>query len=1248
MSAPESLASLRERATRSQHSAWLAAPVDDLCSSIDDDEVASIVRFVAEKLKLRTVESLLSSLDAERAFQKALTSPIRHRLYVALEGFVRGDNRHPTRVAAPKSETVVEDVPRVASAIAAWAKVHGVDDRLDRPASAVLAFAESGAHLAKHPFDAAATVHDVLHRRRLPTSISSASTLTEAARAYLHHEATRVAELRTHTARWASEPDSVALRRSSITLRTLHRTISERAPLEVPVVEILKTLEIDVPNKRLVARFSPPSRAASRSEVTAYVSFDPHTASVRCDCVRGAKNDDCAHAVRAVAEAVDVLHSSEHPLAEAARSMLDVDAGSTLAEGLSRALEAPEAPPERRVAFRLDLTDTISPVKAVVRRRHRDGGYSAGTMTTFEKAESEATIIDERTLAVLALGIATEKASDPSRLRRALVESLVGYESVLDPDEPKRVVRVVSRPIALSVELDLDSARIGFRVGHHGVEPAELARTDSFVRFDDEAREYVVADVDPRVRRLAAALEGGQVVTRLSAEAFVDTVLTRFPSMPLALPDELAGAAIEPDRRLVVRLSPVAPTGLRAALVSRPIADVPPTRPGEGPVVVIGLLDRKRVHVHRDLQDEIARAHRLAERLALDTGHEEGPYSARFDEPDDALGLLERLHDVSTEVIVEWPKGTSPYRIVRAKTGSPSVRVRTAARWLGVDGELATEGGAVQLSALLAAVRSGKRYVAVTSGTFMRIEDAMRARLAASADALFEAEGGLALAHAQASILESLADEASLDLDEPVRDLRSRVEAARSLSPIAPSGLDAILRSYQLEGFQWMGRLAAMGFGCLLADEMGLGKTLQSLALIASRASLGPALVVTPTSVAEGWGEEARKFTPELRPRVHLGARRGPAIDGLGAGDLLVTSYEVLARDIESISTVRFGTVIFDEAHMLKNARTRRSEAARSVDAAARIALTGTPIENHLGDLFGIFDVVSPGLLGTWPHFRDRYATPIEKHGDASRRTALRKLVEPYVLRRTKGEVALELPPRIEVEHSIDMSPAEALLYEAARRDAITELSKGESSVTRRRFAVLAAITRLRQLACHPKLVDETSDVPSSKLEAFIELARDLVREGHRTLVFSQFVRHLDLVRQALDAAGLESLRLDGSTPAKDRARLVATFQKGETPFFLVSLKAGGTGLNLTAADYVVHLDPWWNPAVEDQASDRAHRLGQTQPVTIVRLVTNDSIERAVIRLHGEKRSLADALLAESGKIGGADLDELVSLITAT
>ena len=370
------------------------------------------------------------------------------------------------------------------------------------------------------------------------------------------------------------------------------------------------------------------------------------------------------------------------------------------------------------------------------------------------------------------------------------------------------------------------------------------------------------------------------------------------------------------------------------------------------------------------------------------------------------------------------------------------------------------------------------------------------------------------------------------------------------------------------------------------------------------------------------------------------------SFEKLGPGDVLITSYDVLARDAEALATVRFATAIFDEAHMLKNARTRRSESARAIDADARVALTGTPIENHLGDLFGIFDVISPGLLGSWAHFRDRYATPIERHGDAARRTALRELVLPYVLRRTKADVAIELPERIEVEHAVDLSAEESLVYEAARREAITDLTHPDGTLTQRRFAVLAAITRLRQLACHPRLVDPSSPIASSKLGAFVEMAHDLVREGHRTLVFSQFVRHLDLVREALDTAGYESLRLDGSTPAKDRSRLVETFQKGETPFFLISLKAGGTGLNLTAADYVVHLDPWWNPAVEDQASDRAHRLGQTQPVTIVRLVTNDTIERAVLRLHAEKRSLADALLAESSKIGRTELDDLVALIT--
>jgi SNF2 family DNA or RNA helicase len=343
---------------------------------------------------------------------------------------------------------------------------------------------------------------------------------------------------------------------------------------------------------------------------------------------------------------------------------------------------------------------------------------------------------------------------------------------------------------------------------------------------------------------------------------------------------------------------------------------------------------------------------------------------------------------------------------------------------------------------------------------------------------------------------------------------------------------------------------------------------------------------------------------------------------------------------------------VLDEAQKIKNAVTKSAQAVRQIEARWRLALTGTPLENHLGELWSIFRSVCPGLLGSWERFRERFAEPIERQKDPHRRRALSRLIRPFILRRTKSEVLEELPQRTEMIRTAEMTKAERQRYEAARLAALADLTGigdddgGKRAGNKdRRFEVLAALTRLRQLACHPKLVDDEWPGGSAKLELFMEIVEELRESGHRALVFSQFVQHLSLIRGALDAAGITYQYLDGQTPPKERERRVDAFQRGEGELFLISLKAGGTGLNLTAADYVIHMDPWWNPAVEDQATDRAHRIGQTRPVTVYRLVAKDTIEEQILALHASKRTLVADLLAGTDQAGKLSTVELVALI---
>ncbi|MCA9513494.1 MAG: DEAD/DEAH box helicase, partial [Myxococcales bacterium] len=425
-----------------------------------------------------------------------------------------------------------------------------------------------------------------------------------------------------------------------------------------------------------------------------------------------------------------------------------------------------------------------------------------------------------------------------------------------------------------------------------------------------------------------------------------------------------------------------------------------------------------------------------------------------------------------------------------------------------------------------------------------------------------------------------------------------------------PADLTAELRHYQRDGVDWLALLRDAGLGALLADDMGLGKTLQALTVVR-----GKTLVVAPTSVLFNWANEAARFRPSLRTSVYHGAKRALEADA----DLVITSYALLRLD-PVLTEQAWDTVILDEAQAIKNPESQVAQAASRLRADFRLTLTGTPVENRLDDLWSQLNFANPGLLGTLEDFRERYAQPIAdgKPGVAAR---LRERTRPFILRRMKRDVAKELPPRTDVVLRSELAPAERDLYDAmrlaARKDVIEQLAGGGSVL-----AALEALLRLRQAACHPGLLPGQEAPGSSKVTLLVELLEEMASEGHKGLVFSQWTGLLDLVEPHLRDAGLDFVRLDGST--RDRGAVVDAFQADDgPPVMLLSLKAGGTGLNLTAADHVFLLDPWWNPAVEDQAADRAHRIGQDKPVLVHRLVSADTVEERILALQAAKRQLA-------------------------
>jgi SNF2 family DNA or RNA helicase len=474
-----------------------------------------------------------------------------------------------------------------------------------------------------------------------------------------------------------------------------------------------------------------------------------------------------------------------------------------------------------------------------------------------------------------------------------------------------------------------------------------------------------------------------------------------------------------------------------------------------------------------------------------------------------------------------------------------------------------------------------------------------------------------------------------------------------------PKTFHAELRPYQARGVAWLQFLRSGGFGGVLADDMGLGKTVQTLAHLAIEKAEGrldrPALVVCPTSLVANWRRETARFVPDLRVLALHGPGRKARFGEIAAHDLVITTYPLVARDHEALTAQPWHVMVLDEAHTIKNPDAITTRLVARFDARQRLCLSGTPLENHLGELWSLFTFLAPGFLGDRKSFARRFRTPIEKQGDRARRDLLARRVRPFLLRRTKEEVAADLPPKTEIIEAVEMAAAQQGVYESIRLAMHTRVREAIAAkgLTRSSIVILDALLKLRQACCDPRLLKlktaEAAKARSAKLERLLELIPTLIDEGRRILVFSQFTSMLALIEAELDTAGLPYLVLTGQT--RNREGPVRRFQSGEVPLFLISLKAGGTGLNLTAADTVIHYDPWWNPAVEDQATDRAHRIGQDKAVFVHRLVTLGTIEEKMEELKGRKRALVAGIVdAERGgalALSESDIETLFAPMSA-
>jgi superfamily II DNA or RNA helicase len=477
---------------------------------------------------------------------------------------------------------------------------------------------------------------------------------------------------------------------------------------------------------------------------------------------------------------------------------------------------------------------------------------------------------------------------------------------------------------------------------------------------------------------------------------------------------------------------------------------------------------------------------------------------------------------------------------------------------------------------------------------------------------------------------------------ERLRELGRKLDGFDGVAQVeVPAGLQATLRPYQQSGLAWMQFLREYEFGGILADDMGLGKTIQTLAHILVEKEAGrldaPALVVAPTSLMGNWQAEATRFAPGLRVLLVHGKERATLFDQIGGADVVLTTYALLGRDEQALRKHRYHLLILDEAQYIKNSRSKAAQAARLLDARHRLCLTGTPVQNHLGELWSQFHFLMPGLLGDEKAFNTGFRKPIEQQGDTSRKDLLARRVKPFMLRRTKDKVATELPPKTEIVLPVEFGAAQRDLYETVRlamdRKVRDEIDR--KGLARSQIVILDALLKLRQVCCDPRLLKSSAGVAgSAKLEALMELLETLLSEGRKVLVFSQFTSMLALIADELRARAVEFAVLTGDTA--DRAAPIAAFQQGQVDVFLISLKAGGVGLNLTAADTVIHYDPWWNPASENQATDRAWRIGQEQPVFVYKLIARGTLEEKIQDMQRRKGELANALLDAEGGLGPA------------
>ncbi len=922
--------------------------------------------------------------------------------------------------------------------------------------------------------------------------------------------------------------------------------------------------------------------------------------------------------------------------------------------------QEPSNAQHERLIWMIDFTNGKMQINPKEQKRNSNGNWSKGRPISLSRLYSGKlpylTVQDRKIAACIQKQVnpETHGISYHFEMDKSLL-AMINHPLLFFAKSPGTPVEFVSGEPELLVEERGSQLHICF---------AQEVTEDNITIFQETPTRYKIIEINDNHRRIAQITGKNGLVVPIDASEQVLTAIgniSSFMTVHSAIAAEIQPGIttnieqVEADPTIYMHLLPYG-TGFRLEMFVKPFVNGGHyLKPGQGVENIIAEVRGKRLQTKRNLGLEEQMAREVEEScpildLAIDL-EQENDREWHLQNPDDCLQALQELQAIQDQVVIEWPEGEKLNITHQASLKNLNLKVRTNQQnWFALSGELKLDQDTIiDLRELLAKVKTAHgHFIQIKEGQFLALTQEFKKKLEEinlySEGMSEEKDGELLIHHLAAIPLEKLVDQARADVDDGWRDQIKRIHESQSFRPELPSTFRAELRDYQVEGYNWLSRLAHWGVGGCLADDMGLGKTVQALAAILSLATDGPSLVVAPTSVSNNWQSEANRFTPTLNIKTLAGKDRAKTIAELGKFDLLITTYTLLQQENDLLSAVKWQTIILDEAQAIKNAATKRSKAAMALQARFKLITTGTPVENHLGELWNLFHFIVPGLLGNLNRFNERFAIPIERYHNRDARLKLKKLIRPFILRRIKSQVLEELPPRTEITLDVEMSEEEKHFYEALRQNALEVLENNREKKARH-LQILTEIMKLRQACCNPRLINADTNIGSAKLKVFASVIEELLSGGHKALIFSQFIGHLSILREHLDSQGINYRYLDGSTSTARRRHEVDRFQAGEGDLFLISLKAGGLGLNLTAADYVIHMDPWWNPAVEDQASDRAHRIGQTRPVTIYRLVCKHTIEEKIVKLHQEKRDLAGSLLEGSDMSAKMSSEDLLDLI---